>query len=330
MILSKNIKAPKAGQPKKNLAAILVIVVLMVVLMSGAYLMLTTLFATENYYVLKHNVAARVRVTPAMLQEMTVSKGGSPQNAITFNEVRNGMVYTRIPLNAGDVLSRSNTGQNLDSNTGIPDDWVITSFNIPSSLAAGGRIMRGDYFDVIGVRRDGAQYLLLDVLALDVNYSAKTTTDASGNVTGMNEQLQYIVGLPPEDAAILTHALDGHAVDSIRLTLSPMSVHYKERNVEELNKLFVADDTLKLKSFYEGTDDMFTPVLRDDNHRPVNKLYCEAGKIVPADLCKRLSELEKEENRDVKGEFIVDEKESKPSSEEKGTEIPVTPPSEGN
>lgn len=283
----------KTDKPKRNLLAVILTIVGIAIAIALLFLGLSKAFATETYYILNQNVPARVRITEEMLQEMEVSEGGAPPNAITRQQVINQPIYTKLPLIAGDTLTQSNTGFTLDTSTGVPDEWVVTSLNISGYQAAGGQIKRGDYFDILGVTDKGARYILTDVLALDVKYTA-TEDEAEGSGNKMNEEIQYIVGVPQDVAAMLAHATDSKQFRNLRIVLSPKSVEYKERELEDIAGVISSGNQTEPIDVIEGTDPTFTAVLRDKNGRPVNREYCEADLIEPADLCEQLPDLEKE------------------------------------
>lgn len=279
-------------KPKSNLGvmivAFLVIIILTVVIFFG----LRNLLKTESYWVLNTNVPGKVQVTPDMLDEVTVSLGGAPKTAIGLAQVETGSVFTRYPAGKGDILTESNTGVSLDTTTGIPDSWVITSLDINANDAAGGHVTRGDYFDIIGVNKDGgAKYIAINVLALDVNLDVqqKMIEDQLRENVGpkkpdMNTVMQYIFGLPPEAAAKVHHGLS--QFDSIKIVKSPTNITYGERKEENLDLLYKFSYEDKVIDLFEGTDSEFTPILRDNNGRPVTKSACEAELINPAELCK--------------------------------------------
>lgn len=281
-------------KPQSNIAKT-VLIGIGVVLLSGAiYLGLSNVLATESYYVLASDVPAKTQITSKMLKEITTAKGTAPQNAITLAQINQSAIFTKYPLQAGDIVSASNTGLNLDSSTGIPDDWVITSFNISTDDAVGGNISKGDYFDVIGINSDsGAKYIFHNVLALEANFQAgENTVNAEGKVVQLGETVQYIVGMPADKAAILQHTLT--KFEKVKLVLSPNSLKYKDRNVKDLTNSFVANNELEPADLFEGTDNSFSTVLRDENGRPVTIENCAAGVISPNSLC---AEIKTQENK---------------------------------
>ena len=288
-------------KPKKNLLVTIIIVVLISLFALGVFFTLKIAMAEESYYVLNTNVPARAKITTDMLQEVRVSKDGVPQNAIPIGAFEQQDIYTKIPLDAGDILTESNTGLSLDTSTGIPDDWVVTSINISSDKAVGGQIARGDYFDILGVNDMGeTRYIAVNVLALDVKYSQSQTADAEGKQV-FTEELQYIIGAPAEYAASIASATDS-GILSLRAVLSPRSIRYKERDIASLEGVsFKSDSRTPLLDMFKGTDPSFTTVLRDKNGRPVNKEYCDEGLIEPADYCDKLKDLETQKGQESSG-----------------------------
>lgn len=300
MKVNQNIKIQK---PKKNSNLAITIVVGLIIsgIAVGLFFLLQSVLATENYYVLNISVPAKTQIKPEMLEKVVTSKDTAPKNAISIEEVKQGTVYTRYALNQGDVLSNSNTGLDLDTSVGIPDDWSTTSFTLTADNAVGGNIKRGDYFDIIGITpENGAKYLFFNVLALDVKYGEVATVDAEGNKTQDNkaeitEQIQYVIGMPSDKVPILHHALAKY--EKIKLVLSPNSLKYKERDVQDLTEIFLADNDLAPTDLYEGTDSTFSPVLRDSKGLPVNKINCDNKRIEPASLCDNIDKLEETEKK---------------------------------
>lgn len=286
----KNLLAGQVANNNENLITIIISVIIAIVLFVGVYFGLSSAFETEKYYVLNTNVAARTQIKPQMLTEVVVSKGGSPHNAITLAEVKQGSVFTQYPLMAGDVLSASNTGAKASVTNGIPDDWVITSFTINANSAVGGNIDKGNYFDIIGVKSDGAKYLYTNVLALDVNRSQQSK-DGSLDTT-----IQYIIGVPPQEAPKLHHALNSY---EIKLVLSPKTVEYEKRDVVTIDGVFKSDNS-KLVDLYKGTDNKFRDIIRDVNGRPVTLENCMVKDLInPQDLCKDVLKQAKEQGIDL-------------------------------
>ena len=288
----KNSSARVKVKTNSNLTLNIVFSVIVSVLAIGIFYALSTALATEKYYVINQDLAAKTQVTETMLKEIVTAKGSAPQNAINLPQVKQGTVYTKIPLKAGDILSESNTGLNLDSSTGIPDDWSVTSFNVNSDSAVGGNIQKGDYFDIIGVsKEDGAKYLFYNVLALEVNRTENASeVNKDGKVVAIGEQMQYIVGLPADKVTELQAAIAKYGGDNgIKLVLAPKSVSYKERKTDNLNKT-VLNGPEQPVDLYKGTDNTFKAILRDEKGRPVTKESCAAGEISPNSLCAQIEQ----------------------------------------
>lgn len=256
-------------KPKRNFVLTIFGAILIIVLFAGVFFGLNSVFSTETYYVLAADTPAKTQITETMLKEVIVSEGGAPQNSVTLAQVRQGVITTKYPLKAGDVLSESNTGITLEAGRGIPDDWVITSFNISSDNAVGGNITKGDYFDILGVSpENGSKYLFTNVLALEVNNGQTATTDEKGNATSIGTVLQYVVGMPAEEAAKLHHSIA--TFPEIKLILSPVSLKYSERNTSALDGVFTANSD-KNTDLFKGTDNSFSSVMRDENGAPVTE-----------------------------------------------------------
>lgn len=302
-----------AIKPKRNIGTAIIIGIAIIVVSIIIFVILNKVLAKESYYVLNQDIPAKTQVNETMLKEVVTSEGTSPQNAINIQQVRQGSVYTKIPLKSGDILSASNTGINLDASTGIPDDWVVTSFPIDPKDAVAGYVRKGDYFDIIGVDdENGSKYLFLNVLALDVVYEGsgyKEFNEAATSDTSELEGVQYVIGMPSADAAKLHYALAKY--EKVKMVLSPASLTYKYRDVSDLEEPFFVDNDTIPSDLFDGTDAAFTPVLRDDNGRPVNHKNCKADKITPKELCDQLPEEVTEEE-----EFKRDGEEDKPSEGE--------------
>lgn len=278
----------KKIKPKKNLGIVIAATLLIILLGLGIFFGLSKLLETEDYYILNVDVPAKTQVNETMLTKVSTAKGTAPKNAITLSQVRQGTVYTKIPLKTWDILSSSNTGLNLDTSTGIPESWGVVSFNISADYAAGGNIAKGDYFDVLGIKEGVASnYLFYNVLVLDRNYNeAKNVVNKEGEVIPLGETLQYIVGMPPENIAEFESALVEY--DQIVLVLSPNNARYNERNLSGLDRNFLVGANYSPVDLLNGTDPTFTPILRDKNGRPVNHANCEAGVVSPISLCDQL------------------------------------------
>jgi Flp pilus assembly protein CpaB len=193
-----------------------------------------TVTATDTYYVLSKSVPARTQITEADLEEKTTSAGQTPPTALDISELTES-TYSLYALKAGDILTSSNTGDLLAVTAGLPKDFVVASFPASPSIAAGGKIQRGDYIDIMVVAEgtpanpDGytSSYVLQRVLVVDATIdldgyegAADESTTASEDgttTTGTAESADAIaqrsgiptlfsVGLSQENAARLAVA----------------------------------------------------------------------------------------------------------------------------
>lgn len=311
-------------RPKGKFKVPIVVGIVFVILSFALFFGLRAALATEDYYVLNQDVSAKTQVTESMLKKVTTSKDTAPQNAISINHVKQGTVFTKIPLRAGDVLSSSNTGIDLDSSSGIPDDWLVTSFSINPDNAINGLIKKGDYFDIIGVDyEEGSKYLFHNVLALEVMSNGQMYQDANEQIVSGsddNTPLTYVIGMPADDVAKLHYALNKYEI--IKTVLAPASLRYKYRDVSDLEEPFFMDAESIPSDLFDGTDSTFTPVLKDENGRPVNKKNCKLRKIVPAELCEQIPEESEvkpipRDGEDQKEEIEKDREERKKEHDEK-------------
>lgn len=260
-------------KPKKNLLIVSAVAVGVLVFVGVVFFTLSQLLATEKYYILNQDVPAKTQITTQMLTEVQTAKGTAPKNAITAAQVATGNTFSKVALQAGDVLVPSNTGIDIDNTVGIPDGWAVTSISIPRAQAVNGIITRGQYFDILGVNQETGEtkYIATSVLALDVDSgSVDTKVDnnkSAGNGTG--DTLNITVGMPSEDVANLHSALAKYA--KVELALAPKSVNYQKRDTSNLQGTFNYDTDSETPDLKKGTDNTFTPVQRDSKGRPVDK-----------------------------------------------------------
>lgn len=261
------------GGARKNLVLMLGAVLTVVALSIAIFFTLSSLFSTEQYYVLNTNVRARQAITPDMVIARETSAGTGPINAISMEDLQRGGVYSRYPLYAGDVVAYSNAGTLSNRTVGIPDDWVVTSFSIDSTNAAGGTIGKGDYVDLLGVgsqTEEGAKYIFNNLMVLDVKFVNEEIEDNSDGRTLIGEAMHYTVGMPSEQVAYLHEALRFY--DQIKLIKAPLSLEYENRDIKHLDRPFVYDMGIENFDLFEGTDPTFTDIERDESGRPlINK-----------------------------------------------------------
>lgn len=241
----------------------------------GALRFLENIYQTETYYVLVEPIPTRTQVTPEMLTPVVTSKGTKP-DSLTLADVQTGGVYTRIPLNQGDVLTMSNTGGFDDISVGIPDSWVVTNFAVGADDAVGGRVRRGVYFDMMAVTREGTFYPFVNVLALDTSVSLSSASSNEAAETGeakSGQTEQYYVGFAPEEAARFHDMLEQHG-ENIKLVLSPRQNEYNEPDLEAYvgpnNGMFRYSVGDEITNSGELTDNTFSRVDRDEFGRPVD------------------------------------------------------------
>lgn len=198
------------------------------------FTLLSQLVATTTYYVLSTDVPARSQVTADMLTEVVASQGSEPRNALGLEDVIDNEVYAKYALNTGDILTASNTGDEIPLQQGIPDDYVVASFVSDASNAVAGKLSTGNYIDIIASDTDSntAKYALRHVLLLDVSSDPsaigegeEVTESENGTEVSTQDQMRsgvpslYTVALPEKDAATLA-LIRG---DDLLVVLSPKS-----------------------------------------------------------------------------------------------------------
>lgn len=272
-------KTAKKGRPNIVIWVVVVIIALAIGLLSAMFLRSVT--ETDQYYVLNTSVPARGQITPEMLQPMEAKKDQAPPNAIGISDVQAGGIYAQYPLNPGDILSSSNISGYTDISTGIPDDWVVTSFRVNADNAVGGRITRGTYFDIMATKgADGGEketyYPFVNVLALDTTVSLNNASSASAVDTeeAQSGQTQfYYVGMTPENAAKLQSLASGPDGKTMKLVLSPRQNEYKKPDLNAYKGSFKYEDEEVIwpgeSSDGEVTDYTFPRVERDECGIPV-------------------------------------------------------------
>lgn len=238
------------------------IVIVALIIAYGSFRMYSAWTNQSTYYVLNHSVAARTQITGSDLATIQTSSDGVPPNAYTLADVQQGTIYSKYALSAGDVLSPSNSGSLDTINEGIPDNWVITSFQLDSNDAVTGYLQRGDYFDmmILGMNKgdkstgpaadlDGSydvsvgQYAFRNILLLDSPASAQNLNDGSDQAAGnaattqqTNNNSYFVVGMSPQNAAMLQIVLNKY---SVKMVVSPKQNTYANpNNLNELYKTF--------------------------------------------------------------------------------------------
>jgi hypothetical protein len=215
---------------------------------------------------LNTNIPSRTQIIPDYLTPVTTSQGSAPQNALDMSDVQTGTVYSKYPLNAGDVVAASNAGS-LDSiNEGVPDNWVVTSFDPGDNDPVVQNLKRGDYFDIMVTNMKKSdtstqvsedqnnvtsnikvgQWLFRNVMVLD-NPSATVTSDSSDSSNGATSQTQntttmFLLGMSPQNATILAMAASQF---TMKLVISPQQNSYTSpKTLDALYKNFDFNDVI--------------------------------------------------------------------------------------
>lgn len=190
------------------------------------FVLMSDVTKTETYYVLNSDVPARTVITSDLLVEVTVAAGAVPSNSLHRSEILGGAnpMYALYPLKARDVLTASNIGELLPLTQGLPEDFVVASFQASPNVSAAGNIKRGDYIDIIVISsndpaagEDGvvATYVLQHVLVveakIDLNTVRNNASSDSSNSTPVTTgssviPMLYTVGLTQEHALVLAVA----------------------------------------------------------------------------------------------------------------------------
>ncbi len=214
----------KALQGKSKVWFLLAVVFL-VAASGGIFAVIQKVQATDNYYILNQDVSAMQEITTDMLSEKVVSQGGAPTSALDLGDVQLGGVYATYQLKRGDILTESNTGPMQEITEGIPDEFVVASFEVPAKDAVAGYIQRGDYVDVIAVGETNtvsgaagsvSKYVIRNAIVVAVDALGNSSVAASindtenGAVAGQQRVFGtvYTVALPPLDAAKLALVKD--------------------------------------------------------------------------------------------------------------------------
>ena len=237
----------------------IVIVLLALLVAGGTFAILNNITKQDTYYVLNTNLPSRTQITPQDLSPVSTSQNSAPQNAIGLSEVQQGTVYTKYPLQAGDVISASNAGSLDTINEGIPDNWVVTSFEPADNDPIVENLQRGDYFDIMATnmkkedqRPAGdnssnlgqikvGQYVFRNVMVLD-NPATTTANDNNDSANGATSQPQnsttaFVVGMSPQNAAMLTILTKNF---DTKIVMSPRYNTYA--NPSELDDLYKTFD----------------------------------------------------------------------------------------
>ncbi len=245
----------KSGGLFKNAKIIwLGIAVLLVAVFFGTLTLLQSVYQTETYYVLNQDVPTRTQITMDMLTPVVTSVGTAPggtpemdaagkasERDAILAEVQSGGAFAQFPLVSGDVLSPSNVAALSDISVGVPDTWVITSFNVDFNNAVQGRIQRGTYFDMMVVSDQGAYYPFVNMLALETSTGGATSSAEGQDASGQNATTSvYTVGMSPENAGKLQW-ITNFGAGQVKLVLSPRQNEYASPDLRAYSGMFYYD-----------------------------------------------------------------------------------------
>lgn len=233
------------------------------------FAILANITATTSYYVLNSDVPSRSQVTPDMLTEVQASKGTEPRNALTLEDVTYSDVFAKVELNAGDILSASNTGDLVPLHQGIPDDYVVASFTADPNSAVAGKIVTGNYIDLYTTAEGGessgstTKASLRHVLVMDAQGSANdfeaseeaTAEEGSSEQDSLREGLPflYTVAVSEEDAAVLANIRDDNPY--VVLSNKKSDTDFESKNIRVDNVDVYGDK--KVGNSGENTDPTF-------------------------------------------------------------------------
>lgn len=337
--MAKKVSSGSTLSLRNNKLIFLMIIVLAIAVFLGVLKILQGIYTTETYYVLNTDVPTRTKIVPEMLDPVVAAEGQAPQAALGLEAVQSGSLYTKFPLLAGDILTNSNVGGFEDISTGVPDEWVITSFSVSADNAVGGRLQRGYYFDMMVSTDSHSFYPFINMLVLDTSVSLSNASNANAVNTEEakdGQTTQYTVGASPADAAILQHIMRNHGSD-IKLLISPRQNEYNAPQIDEYKGQFRYEEDM-IKNAGEGTDNSFRPLERDAFGRPIETLAedCSVGnRRMTESECETAMQQgetapqEETNQEDMNNNENLDNMETmEPTSETTETELPVETPTE--
>lgn len=139
------------------------------------------------YYIAATDMPARTPITLATVRQVDVNADALPPTALSYAEIARGDLFTRVPLEAGDIITSAVATGYEPVNYNIPDDFVTASIAVPAENAVGGKVKQGDYVDIAAVGNGGnaggqvAKVIMQHVLVLDVTVDPSTISSASAN-----------------------------------------------------------------------------------------------------------------------------------------------------
>lgn len=300
MAKKKSTTIGSSSSLRNNKLIFLAMAIVVALAFVGVLFFLRNIYRTEVYWVLNQDLPGSSQVRPGMLSPITVSEGGAPPGLVGMEAVQTGNVFTQWPLRAGDTLTMSNVGTQQSVADGIPDTWVVTSFSLSTDAAAGGRIGRGIYFDlmVVGDDLDGdgvsgdVWFPFVNLLALDATVAG---VGAETDAARQGAASLYWVGMTPGDAARLQSLVSSG--QEIILVLSPRQNTYAPPELEEYEGVFswvqwrdTGPQNMSLDTRVTGEDGLvwrtgesMLDLARDEWRRPLDIVsHCGLGNALVA------------------------------------------------
>ena len=232
--------------------------------------------ATTKYYVLNSDIPARTQITEAVVQEVVTSTGGQPPTSLSESDIISGQLYSKYALDFGDILTPSNVDFIEPIDTGLPDGFVTGTFSVPASMAAGGKIARGNYIDLITVVTDSqtgelsAGYTLQHALVVDATIDldsaagaeATASVDESGDTIAPAAETSsirngiptmYTLGLNQRDAAKLALSITNSQIYVVLSAEQESGVAISDTDIT----ITIDDIRGMISDSGEGTDNKF-------------------------------------------------------------------------
>lgn len=173
------------------------------------------------YYVVNTDVAERTQITEENTDELTAPRDSVPPTALTLEDVQSGEFFARVALVAGTPVTASVVTEGLSSlRVELPDGYRMASLTVSPENAAGGRIAKGDFVDIVAVSGSDTdavgKIVLQHVLVLDVAVAPASVADAAAEDVNPEEipgpdssalyggiPEMYTFAVTPEDAVKL-------------------------------------------------------------------------------------------------------------------------------
>lgn len=206
------------------------------------FTIVANMLQTTTYYVLGDDVPAKSQITAEMLEEVSTQAGTEPRNALGLDAIVLGDVYAKYTLNRGDILTASNTGEQIPLLAEVPENYTAASLYVEPNNAVGGKINTGNYIDIYSTDPEAgiSKAVLRNVLVLDVTASASeyeeaedvTTegeTNAQDELRAAGMPFLYTFAVSDSDAAVLATI----RTESLYLTIAPRESqeNFKEKDI---------------------------------------------------------------------------------------------------